>query len=162
MFSAPTRPALERAARTGFAPEAYPEVSAENARAGGPKLSRQSFFLLPRIGEVDDALQADPERAERVLEVHPEVVFRHLAGRVLPGKKTFRGRLARHAALAAAGIELDESVLALEDDPDVGPDDLLDAAACAFGAWARLRGRARPHPEDPPRDRVGLPMAIWW
>jgi predicted RNase H-like nuclease len=42
-----------------------------------------------------------------------------------------------------------------------GPDDLLDALACAVIAQRIHAGIARPFPDPPERDRSGLPMAIW-
>jgi predicted RNase H-like nuclease len=46
--------------------------------------------------------------------------------------------------------------------PDgAGPDDLLDALACAAIARRIHAGLARPFPDPPERDAFGLPMAIW-
>jgi predicted RNase H-like nuclease len=42
-----------------------------------------------------------------------------------------------------------------------GPDDVLDALACAMIARRLHAGLARPFPDPPPRDAFGLPMAIW-
>ena len=42
-----------------------------------------------------------------------------------------------------------------------GPDDLLDALACAAIARRIHAGLARPFPDPPARDAFGLPMAIW-
>jgi predicted RNase H-like nuclease len=42
-----------------------------------------------------------------------------------------------------------------------GPDDLLDALACAAIARRIHAGLARPFPDPPLRDAFGLPMAIW-
>ena len=42
-----------------------------------------------------------------------------------------------------------------------GPDDLLDALACAAIARRIHAGVAQPFPDPPERDAFGLPMAIW-
>jgi predicted RNase H-like nuclease len=42
-----------------------------------------------------------------------------------------------------------------------GPDDLLDALACAYVAVQLRDGLAQPFPNPPERDAYGLPMAIW-
>jgi predicted RNase H-like nuclease len=42
-----------------------------------------------------------------------------------------------------------------------GPDDLLDALACAAIARRIHAGMARSFPDPPERDELGLPMAIW-
>ena len=68
---------------------------------------------------------------ERVIEMHPEVSFRRLAGDPLPeSKHTHEGLERRRALLAAAGIVLPGAV------PGVPEADLLDAAA---GAWTAAR-----------------------
>ena len=43
----------------------------------------------------------------------------------------------------------------------VGPDDLLDAAACAWSAARIAVGEGRRFPADPARDETGLRMEIW-
>jgi predicted RNase H-like nuclease len=42
-----------------------------------------------------------------------------------------------------------------------GPDDLLDALACAVIARRIHAHTATPFPDPPPRDEHRLPMAIW-
>jgi len=42
-----------------------------------------------------------------------------------------------------------------------GPDDILDALACALTARRLHAGDAEAFPDAPPRDAFGLPMAIW-
>ena len=42
-----------------------------------------------------------------------------------------------------------------------GPDDLLDALACAAVARRIHLNLAQPFPNPPERDGFGLPMAIW-
>jgi predicted RNase H-like nuclease len=38
---------------------------------------------------------------------------------------------------------------------------MIDAYACLITAMNIHAGRAQPHPDPPPRDEYGLPMAIW-
>jgi predicted RNase H-like nuclease len=110
------------------------------ARLLHPWLSAQSFALRRRILEVE-AL-AD----RRVYEVHPEVSFFALAGRLLPSKHTREGIAEREAVL---GIR--------------GDADALDAAAAAWSADRVVRGQARTLPETPSVDPVsGRPVAIWF
>lgn len=71
VFSAPTRAALA-AFRAG---RGYRAVSTAN-RGGirtAPGLSRQAFNILPKIAEVDAAV--DPAMQSLVREVHPELCF---------------------------------------------------------------------------------------
>jgi predicted RNase H-like nuclease len=102
-----------------------------------------------------------------VFEVHPEVAFWRLNGeRALDEPKKVKGRpyppglALRRGLLIDAGLPAD----AVNADPPkggAGPDDLLDALACAAIAWRIHAGVARPFPDPPERDAFGLPMAIW-
>ncbi len=160
VFSVPARAALEAAD--------YREACAIALATSDPprKISKQLFNIAPRIREVDACLRDDPVAAVRVFEVHPEVAFWRLNGeRALTEPKKIKGRV------HAAGMSLRRSLLiaaelprnAVESVPPTGagPDDLLDALACAEIARRIYRGTATPFPDPPPVDRYGLPMAIW-
>jgi predicted RNase H-like nuclease len=163
VFSAPCRAALDVAVAARFDPGAYFDAAEASATASpdGLRLSKQAFFLLPRIHEVDAHLDARPDDLERVFEVHPELAFLALGGgRDLGPKKTFLGKLARLRALEAAGLAVPEAALALEEDPRVSPDDVLDAFACLWSAARLARGEAERLPAAPETDPRGRPMAI--
>ncbi len=162
VFSAPCRASLDRAARLGFGRGAYPEV-AEASREASPDrlaLSKQAFFLLPRIHEVQVFLRARPELRTLVREVHPELSFFALAG-PLPSKHRPEGIAARTEAIESAGIPL-SPLMAVTSDRRVRTDDLLDACACLWSAARLLRGEGMTRPDPPPLDREGLPLAIHW
>ena len=104
--------------------------------------------------------------ARRVFEVHPELAFWRLnGGRPLdrPQKVKSRpyepGLALRRGLLIAAGLSTD-AVNAMPP-RGVGPDDLLDAFACAAIARRIHAGTAESFPNPPPRDRYKLRMAIW-
>lgn len=130
------------------------------------KVSKQLFNIAQKIREVDEALRADPVDAARVFEVHPEVAFWRLNGeRPLSEPKKVNSRpyepglALRRRLLIAAGLPADAVHVA----PPKGAaaDDLLDALACAAIARRVHAGVARPFPNPPEHDRVGLRMAIW-
>jgi predicted RNase H-like nuclease len=54
-----------------------------------------------------------------------------------------------------------QSVVAGVPPKGAGPDDLLDALACATIARRLHAGSARPFPDPPLRDAFGLAVAIW-
>jgi predicted RNase H-like nuclease len=129
------------------------------------KMSKQLFHIAPKVREVDQVLHSDPAVVRRVFEVHPELAFWRLnGGRALDQPKKVKGRCyepglaLRRALLIAAGFPAD----AVEARPPkgAGPDDLLDALACAFVAQRLRDGMAQPFPDPPERDAYGLPMAI--
>jgi predicted RNase H-like nuclease len=129
-------------------------------------VSKQLFGLAPKMREVDEALRADAAVAAKVFEVHPEVSFWRLNGeRALSEPKKVKGRChapglaLRRDLLVAAGFPA--AVCAATPPAGAGPDDVLDALACAAIARRIAAGVARPFPDPPPRDAFGLPMAIW-
>ena len=137
VFSTPPREALE--ART------FADANEIARTITGKGISQQAFALARKILEVHTLAEVD----ERVIEMHPEVSFRELAGEpVLESKHTAAGLGRRRELLAATGIVLPGAV------PGVPEADLLDAAA---GAWTAARyagARARPFPPDH-RERLG-------
>ena len=140
VFPTPPREALE--ART------FAEANEIARTITGKGISQQAFALARKILEVHTLAEVD----ERVIEMHPEVSFRELAGEpVLESKHTAAGLARRRELLAAAGIVLPGAV------PGVPEADLLDAAAGAWTAARYAEGRASAFPPDH-RERLG---AIW-
>jgi predicted RNase H-like nuclease len=125
--------------------QTYDEAKALCVSRGWPKPSIQSYGMRHRILEIAALAEAD----ERVIEVHPEVSFRELAGRELPPKRSAPGAAERRMALAEAGIRLPEL--------SYPEDDVLDAAVVAWTATRYARGKALPLPEGN-RSRIG---PIW-
>jgi len=140
VFPTPPREALE--ART------FAEANEIARTITGKGISQQAFALARKILEVHTLAEVD----ERVIEMHPEVSFRELAGEpVLESKHTAGGLARRRELLSAAGIVLPGAV------PGVPEADLLDAAAGAWTAARYAEGRASAFPPDH-RERLG---AIW-
>jgi predicted RNase H-like nuclease len=160
VFSVPARAALA-------APDYRSACEAALATSDPPrKISKQLFMLVPKIREVDAGLRADDGLASRTFEVHPELAFWRLNGdRALSEPKKIKGKpyepglAQRRALLIAAGFP--RQVAEARPPKGAGPDDLLDALACAAIARRIHAGVARPFPDPPPRDAHGLPMAIW-
>lgn len=128
------------------------------------KVSKQCFFLFPKIREIDTLMT--PELEARVHEVHPELAFWRLNGEAemsLPKKVKSRANPAgldqRRDLLVSKGLPKDF----LDQAPPrgCGRDDLLDAAANSLIAERILLGEAKPFPKDFRRDERGLRMAIW-
>jgi predicted RNase H-like nuclease len=148
VFPAPVRPVL--------AQHSYADAQVAAIGATGKSLSVQAFSLVPAIRSLDDALGQPPD--PRVHEVHPELAFRALDGRVHERKATRRGLGQRIRALQPAMDVLD----ALADaPPEVPAADLLDACAVAWSARRIADGRAEAVGDDV-RDALGRPMRISW
>lgn len=160
VFSVPSRAAI--------ACDEYRAACAAALESSDPprKVSKQLFNIAPKIRAVDALLRARPDAARRVYEVHPELAFWRLNGDAALGEpKKVRGRshapglALRRDLLAAAGLP--RHIVTMPPLPGAGPDDLLDALACAIIARRIHVGIARPFPDPPPQDDFGLPMAIW-
>jgi predicted RNase H-like nuclease len=160
VFSVPSRAAI-------YADDYAASCAAALATSDPPrKVSKQLFNIAPKIREVDALLRGDAALVARVFEVHPELAFWRLnGGRALDQPKKVKSRChepglaLRRRLLIAAGLPA--AVVEAAAPRGAGPDDLLDALACAVVARRLHAGRARPFPEPPPRDAHGLPMAIW-
>jgi predicted RNase H-like nuclease len=114
----------------------------------------QAWRLVPRIVEVDDLVPRHPE----LHEVHPEVAFALQVGDVLPRKRSWAGVTTRRAVLERHGVVLPDR---FPGDVDAGPDDVLDAAVCAWVADALAGAGAVVHLPDATGQRDhGRPITI--
>lgn len=139
----------------------YREALARARALTGKGISRQAFNIFAKVAEVDRLMT--PVLQRRVVEVHPEVSFWALNGRVpmQHAKKRPDGFAERRHALAAAfGIAIPDRTDARSLAPPAGADDLLDAIAAAWTAWRQADGRAERLPLVPPVDERGRRMEI--
>ena len=79
VFPCPARRALDAAS--------YEEANRHNRAALNAGLSKQSFFLLPKIREVDRWLLTKAKNPKQLREAHPEVAFMAIKGESLTHKK---------------------------------------------------------------------------
>lgn len=142
--------------RAALAEETHAQASAVNRELAEEGMSIQAFGLFPKIREVDAWRRRPPCR---VVEAHPELSFRQMAGTPLPdSKKTWAGAAHRRELLAEQDIHLPADLG--EAGRHAGVDDVLDAAAVAWTAHRVLTGDAIPLPAEPePLDDVEV--AIW-
>ncbi len=84
VFPTPPRAILEA--------DSYESAHAHAQALGEPGISKKSFALAAKILEVEEAASSD----ERIVEVHPEVSFRVMAGHPIKySKKSWNGLLLR-------------------------------------------------------------------
>jgi predicted RNase H-like nuclease len=144
--------------RAVLATDDYAEARALSRAATAPPRapSAQAFQLVKAIRALDDALGEPP--LQHVHEVHPELAFRTLDGRVRDPKVTARGLAQRLAALRTV-MDVDDALL---DAPARVPAvDALDACAAAWSARRIADGIAE-SVGDGARDARGRPMRITW
>jgi predicted RNase H-like nuclease len=130
----------------------YLDACGRSIEASGKALSKQSWNLVPAIRSLDDALGDPP--LDHVVEVHPELAFRALDGRVGDPKGSARGLAQRMAALAGV-MDVDLSTAP----PLVPAVDALDACAAAWSAQRIAVGTAECLGNGA-RDSRGRPMRI--
>ena len=138
VFTTPPRAVLELGLT---APNAEAQRVCRDLTGAG--VSRQALGLATRILALDDHLDAHPELD--VVEVHPELSFAALVGRVLPSKKSAPGVGARVSALESWRPEIAHDLS--QAPADVPVDDALDALAALWSAVRWREGRARTLPE---------------
>jgi predicted RNase H-like nuclease len=152
VFSTPPRSVVD-GWRTGEV-RTHAEAVAAARQATGKGVSQQAWRLVPKIAEADDLVAAGVP----LLEVHPEVAFAVLAGQPLPRKRSWAGLSVRRALLAAVGVVLPDRFV---DDDRAAPDDVVDAAICAWVADGAATGAPlRPLPAATGQRTHGRPIAI--
>ena len=123
----------------------------------GVGVSAQSWNLAPKMRDVEPHWRSAPER---IVEVHPELSFRALAGAPVAHRKhSWAGLRARLDLLTRAGI-----VVPADLGPAGGaaPDDVVDAAAVAWSAARLAAGTAERVPAVDEYDPQGRRVAISW
>ncbi len=148
VFPAPVRAVLDAVD--------YPDALRRSRAVSGQGLSKQAWFLVPKIAEVDAVVRRDGQ--ERIAEAHPESAFATIAGDFLPPKRTAEGRARRRALVRAALGDL-EGLLDTPPPAGAAVDDVLDAAVLVWTARRLLAGAAVVLGGDPP-DEAGLRMEI--
>lgn len=164
------RALLRRQGSSVFSPPARPALAAREYREAqqlqGAGLSIQTWNIVPRIRDVDAAMT--PSLQTRIVEAHPELAFRTLAGRDsgLAGKATTEGFAQRLRLLAGAigpampDLPSERGRIGMT---KCALDDLADALVLADVASRAAGGTAFRVPAgDPPRDARGLRMEIWF
>ena len=147
VFPTPPRDVLEA--------ETYQQALRLSRKRYGVGLTAQSYALRRRILETDDVARSDA----RLIEIHPEVTFRALAGRPLAfSKKSWNGHSERRRLLSGVGLSIPDRL------PDsvgsVPVDDVLDAAAGAWTAERYCAGDAKTLPGEMPLPGFG--EVIWY
>ena len=154
VFAVPTRQALTK--------PSYEEASAENYRQLGKKLSKQSWFIAPKIKQVDDFMRR-MQPGEKVREMHPEVAFWALNEKtvLIYKKKDPAGADERLAILSRWYPAAEECFYWAREQylvKEVATDDILDAMVGAVTAMQFPRLSTLP--VMPMLDEERLPMEI--
>jgi predicted RNase H-like nuclease len=155
VFPAPIRGAID-------APT-YEEACARSFAVQNKKLPKQSWAIYPKIRQLDDLLQRQPELKPKIFEVHPELSFRawnDLEPIVAPKKKRVGAEMRLRLVTEHFGERAFDTVRLRYTRKDVADDDILDAFAALWTAERIWNEEAEVVPVDPPQDSRGLPMRM--
>jgi predicted RNase H-like nuclease len=155
IFSAPVRGILDATSQAA--------ASRRHRAIDGRGFGAQAFGILAKIRAWDDLLRGDAGLAARVFEVHPEVSFAALNGKVglADRKQSDAGRERRTTLLGHEfGFRRVANLLAACPRNLAAPDDVLDALVALWSAQRIASGTAQSLPSPADVDSVGLRMAI--
>jgi len=153
--------------RLALAPKSYEEINLASKAQCGKGVSKQAFYLLPKIREAEALLRSPNSDGLDWLETHPELCFSSFNGAVPmeDNKKTDAGFRERKNVLAshvpARTIDrLLRDLMASVPRAQCARDDMLDALVCGVVARLDAAGRDCLPSGGPEFDEVGLPMRI--
>ena len=141
----------------------YNTASDLNKAISKKGLSKQTFYLMPKILQVDQAFNPLEDSSPRIIECHPEVCFWAMNGKeamphyktTMPGMLQRRGLLARHLGDVLPRMEAQASGLT-----GASLDDLYDAMATLWTARRVFGDKAATLPDAQQKDSMGRPMNI--
>ncbi|WP_233185658.1 DUF429 domain-containing protein [Thermotoga sp. SG1] len=148
VFTVPVRKAVYQ--------KTYEEALRVNRKKQGKGFPVQFWNIVGKVREVDLFLRENPSLVSVISESHPELCFLKLSGRLLASKHTKEGIKQRINVLNKF-LTLDVNELKKNGERLKVPlHDLLDAMVLALSGQFSLETI----PENPPKDRYGLPMGI--
>ncbi|MTV27474.1 DUF429 domain-containing protein [Nitriliruptoraceae bacterium ZYF776] len=153
VFSAPPRSVVD--AYVAGTVTSHAQATALAVTRTGRGMSVQAWGLVAKVAEVDAVVAAGTP----VAEVHPEVAFVDLAGGPVARKTSWAGVEHRRALLAGVGLVLPS---AFDGADRVAPDDVADAAVCAWVAdgVASADGSTRTLPSVATEHDRGRPTVV--
>lgn len=139
------------------------EAKTLNQQFLGKSLSEQSLGFSPKIREVDQFLIENPQYIGRLRESHPEYNFAVLNhGRPLISKKSEACGVNERIVILSRYFRHSEQVLQeiTSQYPKLLTDDFVDAMVLAVMGHMGMQNGFATIPEQPEKDRRGLPMEI--
>jgi predicted RNase H-like nuclease len=145
----------------------YEEINRASKAHCGKGVSKQAFYLLPKIREAEALLRSSRHYGLDWLETHPELCFSGLNDGVPmdENKKTDAGYRERRRALARhipvqAVDRLLHNLMTSVPRAQCARDDMLDALVCGVVARFDASGRDCLPKGEQEFDELGLPMRI--
>ena len=129
----------------------------------GVGLSKQSFYLLPKVRQIDEWLRRDLKLQNSIFETHPELSFWAMGKQTAPSKHSVEGKEYRIQLLVCEGLWEESFFDIIERERKraniISKDDILDALACMWSAYRCLQGVEKNiESDDVAHDEEGLLM----
>ena len=142
----------------------YEEANLLSKQLTGKGLSKQTYFILPKINDVDRVLLSGCHSDKNIREAHPELCFLSLSdGKPMKfNKKTNEGFIERLNVLKIHWNMSEDIIMkAISEfrNPRVAKDDIVDALVLAIVAY-HPEDELISIPEETQPDKFGLPMEM--
>lgn len=126
------------------------------------KFTSQTDAIIPKMREVDEFLQQNPEYKNRLQESHPEVCFARLNGGVLTTSKHDAEGIRERASVIAGYLPdvTEEWVQDAAKRMKCNADDITDSICLAVTANLLAQDKTETIPENPTTDDTGLLMQM--
>lgn len=154
MFPAPSRQAVYGSTKE--------ERLAANVKALGKKYTSQTDAIIPKIRELDEYMQSEPDMRDKILESHPEVCFSRLNGEVIQNSKHTEDGIKDRAMILQRYLP-EVSYEWVRDQAKImkcAEDDIVDAICLAIVAGMQTQGETETIPKEPMADETGLLMKL--
>lgn len=157
VFNVPCRQAIRESA--------YERANIINKEVLGKGLSKQSFYISSKINELDQFLKSNTIFKNKLLESHPELLYKCLSKDNLPvilSKKTLEGFEERLGILVGHDKNIESIALRIQEQKDLQAiqDDVMDASVLAIACRLGLEHGFTTIPEIPAKDTNGLKMQM--
>lgn len=133
-----------------------------NKKALGKDLPAQAIAIIPKMRELDEFLQDNPEHKNRLKESHPEVCFSRLNGSVVMSRKADgEGITERVGIIKQYMPEITEEYIYQEAKRfKCNADDIVDSIVLCITANLEAQGKTDVIPEYVQEDITGLKMQM--
>lgn len=142
--------------------ETYKEALETNKRLTGKGFSQQTWYIIPKIREVNQFMLEDISARLRIKEIHPEICFYalNIKNPMEHSKRTEKGLKERKQVLQSV-FHLTNDIIDCAESKykrnKVAKNDILDAMSAAVTAFLGINGTI---PKSPQFDSHGLPMEM--
>lgn len=149
-------------ARQAVYAESREEIRKANINILGKDLPAQAIAIIPKMRELDEFLQNNPEHKNRLKESHPEVCFSRLKGSVIMSRKAEAEGITERVGIIQEYIPeaTEQYVYQQAKQFKCNADDVVDSIVLAITANLAVQGKSVVIPDVIQEDATGLKMQM--